>query len=93
MIRTLFDHMKYNNVHYNELKDEESKRKIERFVLSIQSNKELEHLILSFPQAYEFNARNFWHNGKDFISGFPDDLSYKMISLWIKTNDEPVSNC
>lgn len=84
---TLFDYLKWNNILYKDLTDEDGKAKIEKFVDYLKKA-ELEELILSFSPACQFNARWFDHNGQDFVTGFPDDLSSKMMVLWLKL-DEP----
>lgn len=89
-MNTLLDHFKYNNVPYNKLKDCPEKQKLERFAKKLEE-KGLSETILSFNLAYEFNPRHFLHHDPphfpDFKSGFPQDLSYKMITIWIRLDD------
>ena len=84
---TLFDYLKYNNILYKDLTKDEDKAKLEKFVDYLKQA-DLEKTILSLTPAHQFNARWFDHNGRDFISGLPEDLSRKMIVLWMKL-DEP----
>lgn len=83
MTTTLFDYLQYNNSSYNDLNiSKEDKEIIERFAEKLKEAG-LEETITSFSPAYKFNPRNFEHNGKDFISGFPQDLTNKMIVIWL----------
>lgn len=84
---TLFDYLKYNNILYKDLTNEEDKAKIEKFVDYLKQAG-LEETILSLTPAHQFNARWFEHNGRDFISGLPQDLSDKMIVLWMKLDEK-----
>lgn len=79
---TIFDYLKYNNVDYYELGNQDDKERLERFVRKLEEAG-LDKIILTFPPAYKFNPRYFEHNGRDFISGFPQDLTNKLILIWV----------
>lgn len=85
---TLFDHLKYNNIPYKDLTDEEGKAKIEKFVDYIKKA-ELEQTVMQFDNpSYQFNARWFDHNGRDFITSFPESVSDRLIVLWMKLDEQ-----
>lgn len=83
MKTTLFDYLQYNNNSYYDLNiSKEDKELIEKFAAKLKEEG-LEETITSFSPACKFNPRNFEHNGKDFITGFPQDLTNKMILIWL----------
>ena len=82
-MKTLVDHLKYNNMTYDEL-DENNKKRLEQFADQLKKEN-LEDIILNVAHDnYYFNARSFPDVGKSFISDFPNDLSDKMIVVWVK---------
>lgn len=84
---TIFDYLKYNNTDYKDLKEGDDKDRVTKLAENIKAVG-LENVILSFTPAYQFNARFFEHNGEDFISSFPQDLTNKLIVLWLHIDDE-----
>lgn len=82
----LFDYLKYNNIPYYELTDEYGKDKLERFVKKVEE-KELDKIILSFTDR-TFNAREFPEFPHDFVSSFPEDLTNKMMSIFVHLDDK-----
>lgn len=86
MKTTLFDYLSFNNVSYFELENLDEKERLELYVDKLKEAG-LEDIITSYSPAYRFNPRDFEHNGKDFISGFPQDLTNKMILIWLHLDD------
>jgi hypothetical protein len=86
MTFTLLDYLQYNNINYSELPDGEDKDKLKRFAKKLEEEN-LKELILSFTPAHKFNPRHFEHSAQDFISGLPQDLTNKMMLLWVNLND------
>ena len=78
---TIFDYLDFNNVSYYKLNEGDEKEMLKSFVVKLKEAG-LEETILSLNISYRFNPRNFWHNGKDFYSNFPQDLTDKMIVIW-----------
>lgn len=86
MAVTLLDYVLYNNIPYSELKDDEDKEKLNRFVKKLEDEK-LKDLILSFTPAHTYNIREFETGTIDVVTKLPDDLSHKMLRLWIHRDD------
>lgn len=83
---TIFDYLKYNNIPYSELPEGEDKNRLEKFAKKIE-DEGLKDLILSFTPAHTFNARNLENHPKDYISGLPQDLTNKLILLWLNLDN------
>jgi hypothetical protein len=87
MKHSLFEYLKYNNISYFELKNDDEKKKLEKFVNKIKQEN-LEKTILSFTPAHKYNIREFESGVIDVISDFnAADLERKLMRLWIHKDD------